>query len=309
MTVSLFRALVLTIFALLAWTSAPPLAQGGRGFYLSSDLGINFAPGFDFFGNSNAQGSLCFPFINPDPSSREAAGCPTMGSGWKSTFDSGQGILAGVAVGYRLGGPEERLGGRLRIEVEYVFRESVYDQTTPVLSSTTGVARDKLSNEAFRVVEYVGSLTSHNLFGNLYYEFANSSRVTPYVGLGAGYGVTHLDNGRIGARHQDWRQISTGSDLPNAYEVRRNLSGATSSFHGTNRDTMFGYQLLFGVDVALTETLSVGLKGRWADFGTMRYDGTLDMVLSSAVPEDYHNPREVDGVTLFAVSANLKVRF
>ena len=309
MTVFLFRALVLTILALLAWTSAPPLAQGVGAFYLSSDLGINFAPGFDFFGNSNAQGSLCFPFINPDPSSREAAGCPTMGTGWKSTFDNGQGILAGVGAGYRLGGPEDPLWGRLRIEVEYVFRESVYDQTTPILSSATGVTRDKLSNEVFRAVEYVGSLTSHNLFGNLYYDFTNSSRVTPYIGFGAGFGVTDLDNSRIGGRHQDWRQISTGSELPNAYEVRRNLAGTTSSYHGTNRDTMFGYQVLFGMDVALTETLSVGLKGRWADFGTMRYDGTLDMVLSTTVPEDYHNPREVDGVALFAVSANLKVRF
>ena len=309
MTVPLFRALVSTILAILACTSAPAQAQGGGGFYLSSDLGINFAPGFDFFGNSNAQGSLCFPFINPDPASREAAGCPTMGTGWKSTFDSGQGIVAGVGVGYRLGGPADRLLSRLRIELEYVFRESVYDQTTPILSGTTGVAQDKLSNEVFRAVEYVGSLTSHNLFGNLYYDFTNSSRVTPYIGFGAGFGVTDLDNSRIGGRHQDWRQISTGSDLPNAYELRRNLAGTTSSYHGTNRDTMFGYQVLFGMDVALTETLSVGLKGRWADFGTMRYDGTLDMVLSNAVPEDYHNPREVDGVALFAVSANLKVRF
>ena len=51
MNAFLFRAV---LFGFLAWATAPVLAQGGGGFYLSSELGINFTPGFDFFGNSNA---------------------------------------------------------------------------------------------------------------------------------------------------------------------------------------------------------------------------------------------------------------
>ena len=300
-----FRAVVLAVLALAA---APALAQTGGGFYLSSELGINFAPGFDFFGNSTDQGSVCDPFINPDAGSRAAAGCPTMGTGWKSVFDGGRGMVGGVAVGYRLGGGPDRLLNGLRIELEYVFRESVYDQTSPILSRT-GVARDKLSDEIYRAEERIGSLTSHNVFGNLYYDFATSSRLTPYVGFGAGFGATDLDNGRIWARNHDWRQINTARDLPNGDEVRRNLAGTTSSLHGNNRDTMVGYQLLLGVDVALSEAVSVGLKGRWAHFGTMRFEGTLDMLRSHDVPDGYVTRREVDGITWVAVSANLKYRF
>ena len=300
-----FRAVVLAVLALAA---APAPAQTGGGFYLSSELGINFAPGFDFFGNSTDQGSVCDPFINPDAGSRAAAGCPTMGTGWKSVFDGGRGMVGGLAVGYRLGGGPDRLLNGLRVELEYVFRESVYDQTSPILSRT-GVARDKLSDEIYRAEERIGSLTSHNVFANLYYDFATRSRLTPYVGFGAGFGATDLDNGRIWARNHDWRQINTARDLPNGDEVRRNLAGTTSSLQGSNRDTMVGYQLLLGVDVALSDAVSVGLKGRWAHFGTMRFEGTLDMLRSHDVPDGYVTRREVDGITWVAVSANLKYRF
>ena len=305
MTALLFRAIVL---AALALASAPALAHTDGGFYLSSELGINFAPGFAFFGNSTDQGSVCDPFINPDAASRAAAGCPTVGTGWKSVFDDGRGVLGGVAVGYRLGGGPSRLSKGLRVELEYVFRESVYDQTSPILSQS-GVARDKLSDEIYRAEERIGSLTSHNLFGNLYYDIANSSRLTPYIGLGAGFGVTDLDNGRVWARNHDWREISTARDLPNGEEVRRNLAGTTSSLHGNHRDSLFGYQLLLGVDLALTDEVSVGLKGRWAHFGTMRFDATLDMLRSHAVPDGYVSHRRVENIALLAVSANLKYRF
>ena len=305
MSFLVFRAVVL---AVLAMATAPALAQTDGGFYLSSELGINFAPGFDFLGNSTDQGSVCDPFVNPDAGSRAAAGCPTMGTGWKSVFDSGRGILGGVAVGYGLGGFPNRLLKGLRVELEYVFRESVFDQTSPILSQS-GVARDKLNDEIYRAEEHIGSLTSHNVFGNVYYDFANGSRLTPYIGLGAGFGVTDLDNGRIWARNHDWRQINTARDLPNGEEVRRNLAGTTSSLHASDRETLFGYQLLVGVDVALTDAVSVGLKGRWAHFGTMRYDGTLDMLRSHDVPEGYVSRREVDGIALIAVSGNLKYRF
>ena len=90
-----FRAVVLAVLALAA---APALAQTAGGFYLSSELGINFAPGFDFFGNSTDQGSVCDPFINPDAGSRAAAGCPTMGTGWKSVFDGTLDVLRSHAV-------------------------------------------------------------------------------------------------------------------------------------------------------------------------------------------------------------------
>ena len=42
MSALVFRAIVLAVLAL---ATAPALAQDNGGFYLSSELGINFAPG------------------------------------------------------------------------------------------------------------------------------------------------------------------------------------------------------------------------------------------------------------------------
>ena len=141
------------------------------------------------------------------------------------------GVSGRGAAGYRLGGGPDSLLNGLRVELEYVFRESVYDQTSPILSQS-GVARDKLSGEIFRAGEHVGSLTSHNAFGNLYDDFANRSRLTPYIGIGAAFGVIDLDNGGIWGRKHDWRQINTARDLPNGEEVRRDLAGTTSFVPG-----------------------------------------------------------------------------
>lgn len=295
-------------FIILFWGFTPAMAQMDGSFYLSTDIGMNFTPGFEFVGSSTDQGSVCDPFINPDAGSRQVAGCPTRGTGWKSVFSGGQGVLAGVAAGYRLGGRAGSLMNGLRIELEYVFRESTYDQTSTILSRS-GVARDKLSDEIYRAEERVDSLTSHSFFGNVYYDFRSRSRLTPYVGLGAGVSATDLDNGRIWARNHDWMQIETGRDLPNAEEVRRNLAGTTSSFQGRHRATLLGYQVLLGADVAVGESLSIGLKARWADFGTFRATGTLDVLRSHAVPEDYAHDREAGPIRLWGISLNLKHRF
>lgn len=297
------------IFVTATWAFAPSLAQAGSGFYLSSELGANFAPELDFLGDSTDGGSVCDLYINPLESSRQMAGCPGPGTSWKSVFDGTEGILAGAALGYRLWDRyPDRLWGRFRLELEYFFRDSEYDQTSPILSRS-GVARDKLSNEIAKAEERIGSITSHNLFGNLYYDFINSSRFTPYVGFGIGVGFTDLDNGRIWARNADPDKITTGAGLPNAEQIRQNLAGTTSSLQTTNSDTLFGYQVLFGVDFALTEAISLGVKGRWANFTTFRDDGRLDTLRSHEVPPEYENSREVDDIEMFGVSLSLKYHF
>ena len=66
------------------------------------------------------------------------------------------------------------------------------------------------------------------------------------------------------ARNPDPTAIATGAGLPNAAEIRRNLAGTTSVAQTELRDRLFGYQVLFGVDYALTESVSLGVKGRWS---------------------------------------------
>lgn len=128
-------------------------------------------------------------------------------------------------------------------------------------------------------MQRIGGLRSHNLFANLYIDFTNDSRFTPYVGFGVGFGRTDLEYDAAFARNDDPCAIRTGSDSstcpaihagsPN--DIQRNLAGTTTTESEELDDATFGYQILFGVDYELTETLLVGLKGRW-----VRYDAFRD---------------------------------
>ncbi len=179
--------------------------RADSGFYLRSDLGANFAPEAEFTGASNDRVSVCDEFINPSYASAEGQepGCTVPNRGaddsWKAVFDSAKGVLAGSAVGYRFGS-RPRLGGRyqleFRLEAEYFYRESQYDQTSPI-SSLTGVNFQKAQGELVQAEERLGSITSHNPFGNLYLNLASDSRFIPYVGFGAGFGIMSVDWGSV----------------------------------------------------------------------------------------------------------------
>ena len=94
------------------------------------------------------------------------------------------------------------------------------------------------------------------------------------MGFGVGVGLTDMDYGSVWARNPDPTAITTGAGLPNAAEIRRNLAGTTSVVQTELRDRLFGYQVLFGVDYALTESVSLGVKGRWVNFDSFS-DGTV----------------------------------
>ena len=122
---------------------------------------------------------------------------------WFTDFDGGQGILAGAAVGYSFAGQNSNvpLGG-LRVELEYFYRESKHDQSANL--AVRADPRALLALRRLRRIWYEGceerlnSITSHNLFGNVYYDFSNTSRFTPYIGIGGGVGVTEADWGATG---------------------------------------------------------------------------------------------------------------
>ena len=258
----------------------PAWAQKGSGFYLSSEQGASFASGLDFSGTSNDRESACDEFLNPwyllggDRCTKVNRG---EGDDWKNVFDGARGIVSGVALGYRL-------ESRFRLELEYFFYNSEYDQTTPV-TGADGVSFAKLGQEIERAEDRLGNLSSHNLFGNLYFDFINSSRFTPYVGVGAGVGFAAVDWGSIWARNADLGKITTGADFPFASNTqlvafRQNLAGTVSSAQSEISDTLFGYQVLLGADYALTERVSLGVKGRWVNYSSLSDDVVWDPLRS-----------------------------
>ncbi len=315
----------LTLFVAAMWILTAHSARAGSGLYLSSELGANFSPVLDILGMSNDRASVCDEFINPmfaavtETARYKNYNCtgPNRGAtgDWENAFDGAEGILAGMAVGYSLGEkyPDHFLG-RFRLEVEYFYRDTEYYQTSDV-PRAAGETADKLAQEIRTATDRIDSVSSHNLFGNLYVDFRTSSRLTPYVGFGVGVGFTDIGYGGVWARNPDPTAISTGAGLPNAAEIRRNLAGTTSVAQSELSDRLFSYQVLFGVDYALTESLSVGLKGRWVNFESFS-DGTVWDPLRSHVPNLRKDGSEpVSGwinsndIEMFGVSVNLKYRF
>ena len=326
------------MLVLATWVMAPGWAQAGSGFYISSDIGLNVSQGAKLTGASNDGASACDEFLNPNTS-----GCPDVGTDfvedWFTDFDGGQGILAGAAVGYSFAGQNSNspLGG-LRVELEYFYRESKHDETgdfgcTGGPMSTTCV---KDANGEFGmqgVQERLNSITSHNLFANLYYDFANTSRFTPYIGIGGGVGVTEadwasnwtrtLDQGvlRDGYSYADYAGKFTNATMDQYNEYISNLAGSSSNTATTLRDTLWGLQILFGVDYAVTEAMSLGLKGRWVKFNSfsdnlswnplrshapyVRFDGTRDNPTGPMI----QGSMSTSDIEFFGISVNMKYHF
>ena len=316
-------SLLLVVIVTYPFGATP--VQAGSGFYLSSELGANFASGVDQFGRDDDRASVCDEYINPY--FMQVPGCTDPdrgGDASKTVFDRAEGILAGAAVGYRLKDVyPDRLWGGFRFELEYFFRESEYDQVTSrVATRAQTVAKQR--GEIALAERRLGSITSHNLFGNLFFDLINTSRFTPYVGFGVGVGFTDLDWGGITARNPNPDEItsipanlcdSISDPACDANLIRRNLAGTATSEQTVLKDTLFGYQVLFGVDYALTEAVSLGVKGRWTKFNTFRDGDSWDRLRShesnlrrnGSEPVTYRF--KTDDIEFFGLSLNLKYHF
>lgn len=319
------RIFLLLIFVVVSYPFMAIPAQAGSGFYISSELGANFASGVDHFGSDDDRASVCDEYINPY--FVEVSGCTDPdrgGDASKTVFDRGAGILAGAAMGYGLRDAyPDSLWGGFRFELEYFFRESAYNQAT-TSAATRAQTIAKRRGEVALAEKRLGSITSHNLFGNLFFDLINTSRFTPYVGFGVGIGFTDLDWGSITARNSNPDEITSIPDnlcdsvsdpACDADRIRRNLAGTATSERNVLKDTLFGYQVLFGVDYALTESVSLGVKGRWVNFNTFRDGGSWDRLRSheSNLRLDESEPVTyrlmTDDIEFFGISLNLKYHF
>ena len=313
------------MFVLVTWMATSGWAQAGSGFYVSGDLGINIASGLDTTGTSNDRASVCDEYINPRY--REMERCTgtdrSVGGRWENEFDGATGILAGAAAGYSFAGQNQDSPlGSLRVEFEYFYRQSNYDQTANIPLGV-GTQGQKLRDEIVQATDRIGSITSHNLFGNLFYDFVNTGRFTPYIGVGGGVGFTNMEYGSVWARNEDSMnddgsyKISTGEELPNYDEIRRNLAGTVSVGQARLSDVLLGFQVLLVVDYAVTESTSLGLKGRWVRFGSFS-DDFIWNPLRSHPPylrkegpdrEPVSGRLKTDDIQFFGISLNMKYHF
>ena len=305
----------------IAWTAGPVQAEG---FYVSGELGMNFGESLETAGHDTDRSSVCDEYINPrfmtvsDTPGWENTNCtgPNRGSDsiWENKFGSDEGVLFGSAIGYHLA------DSRFRVELEYFYRDTGHDEASEITVSG-GQVLSKVVQEIVRAEEHIGDVSSHNLFANLYMDFANGSRFTPYVGIGIGFGFTELEYGGVFARDVDPTNITTGNAppggqaLPNAAQVQQNLAGTTTTESEDLDDTLFGYQVLFGVDYALTDSLLLGVKGRWISYDSFRDKDEWDQLRSHPSHlrrdggETVVYDIKTDDIELFGISLNLKYRF
>ena len=247
-------------------------------WYAGLAIGGNASPDVTVVSRSNDRASICDEFINPlaqSIPSCTAAGRGA-GDGWLAPFDGGAGFSAEGELGYRF-------SGRYRAALIYSYNATRFDQT---VSSTdaSGADFDKISNELAIGEESLGTASSHELFLAAFRDWPNASRWTPWAGVGVGMAWARKDFSWVWARSADPADISTGIGQPNGDEIRRNLAGTVSTGRASLRDRMTGYLAAVGVDRALGESLSLGLKLQWKQFGDFASGPYQGAVLRSHEP-------------------------
>ncbi len=233
----------------LVLSSGPVLAKDG--FYIGGELGIAVAPGMDIEAWDTDVATQCDKFINNDGSGDYlVTPVKTCGQSnrddfaWLQQFDGGSGILAGAAIGYRM--------GSFRVEGEYLYRNTTYDELDEGEAIRGNFQQGK--DKELRIVEGgVDDVLSHNFFANLYYDYRSDSKFTPYVGVGVGFSRVSLDFYNRWARHYEPDRIPTFDDAASGSDAEKDmlnerLVGTTTIGRAKLSDTLFGYQVLAGVD-------------------------------------------------------------
>ena len=228
-------------------------AAADNGLYLGLELGASSSSDMDVWGSANDVATTCDEFfVTRTPETR---GCDAPPSSWVNTIDGATGFLAGIQLGLRR--------GNWRFEGEYFHRNTDYDDINPVRVNDA-VLGNKLDQEIELAIAGVNNFSSHNLFANVYLDFRSHSQFTPYVGLGIGYGSVSMDYFQTWKRNDDPRYIRTFPNNPDGTisDLNRRLAGTTSIGDDELKDGLFGYQVLAGVDYAVNDALSLGLKLR-----------------------------------------------
>ena len=250
---------------------------------------------------------LLYPASTSPPASDEACRASTPTAILRNAFNPGGGVVSGLLFGYR--------ADRVRVEVEYLTRSQ--GPATAAVGATTDVAlqgKDTEWSDDQPPREWIRDYAAHQIFANAYYDFPNESPWTPYVGGGLGVAITTLNYANQFIRKPDaeYLRIDFETDWPDA--AKPAAAGTLSSLDTTVRQEAFGFQVLAGADYALTEHTSVGVTGRWAQFGHITDEATWDLIRSHApVQADGVTPfdttQRFEGISYLAVTVGLKYHF
>ena len=304
-------ALVTALCAALALIPDAAAAQTDRdGFYAGLQLGVAFPTALksvrSYVSHPTRCDILLYPSsVNPpvdDPACRDSRPGVT-----STEFDPGPGPAGGVMVGYAT--------GRLRFEMEYL-NASPGSAESPLGGTTSAALLSKSSEWSTEQppFEWIGEYTVHQMFANVYYDFLNDSRWTPFAGAGIGWAATDLNYYLqfIRKPEAEYLQIEFDPDWPDV--AKRAAAGTASILDTYAGESVFGYQVLAGIDYALSEHTSLGVALRWAQFDDVDHEAVYGVVRSHAgVLGDgvtpFDNELEFSGIGYQALTVNLKYHF
>ena len=279
---------------ILGSASLASAEESRRGFYIGIELGLTHAASMGSPLSGISHPTRCDSILYQQammtseiPKDNDCTST-TPRTIYTADFDPGIGFAGALSAGYTL--------DNLRFEVEYLHRRQGDDSS--LLPGTTDVTRGKGREWLEPPSAGISDFQANQLFVNVYYDFRNDSPWTPYLGAGLGWARTSLryENLYIRKSGQAYLDAVSGQNWPD--EVKLQAAGTTSYLNTRINKNLFGFQFLGGLDYALTEQVSIGLKGRWARFQNIRHNAVWNKIRS-------HEPVLADGVTPYRVRIKL----
>ena len=294
-------------FALAAAAAAFAPPAGAEGRYWGADVGAAFGSGVESTRTNVGVPTNCDQWLTPAatlPDGRTVPlplSDPYCGGGPRPlparavSFDLDVGAFVGLCAGIGR--------GPWRFEIE-AFHRSQGGEKRPLV-----VPGDDKQVEFVERSEEIGKASASGLFANVHYEFAPDRRFAPSLGVGLGALRVGLDYEATSIRNPDPAALLALQRNPNA-------AGTVSRADAALTDTLFGYQVVAGVDYALREGRAFTVKLRYVDaFGEFADGGKPWRPLrnheSTVAPggAPIHYGIEAGELGFWAISAGLRFAF
>lgn len=284
----------------LATLGGEAAAQSQRGFYYSTSVGVasgaSTAARVTGLNHPTRCDRLLYADPNDAPTDPECQSAES-GLGFVFTFEPETGLGGNAVVGYAL--------GALALELEAAQRHQIVHEAPLTLSAGAGAAITGKDTEWSTGLPPWGDLSEfrgRQLFVNAHYRLANSSRFTPYLGVGGGLARTdyrfYLGLLRKSVA-EGYLEVFGGSrQNPEASpEWQRRAAGSLSQLDAKVSDTGIGFQVLGGIEVGYSERVLFDLRARWVRVPEVDIDQQWLTIRS-------HAPVHSDGTTPFVSQLN-----
>ena len=310
-----FRLATSVAVVALSWFAATltATAQGQDGFYLRGDFGDSDALTIRGSMEGVDQPTRCDRLLYPDPTAlSDDPACSESASGVFATtaFDRGAETMTSataLALGYSR--------GWIRLEAE--LNNTVLGATSAPLVDAGRLASERV--DEWSAVEgpqaRVSGFSITDLFVNVLLDYKNSSRFTPFFGVGGGVSnvILVFDGFRVRRTLTDGFAPAGGADpaadtLIPAWQSR--AAGTADTVSLPLAESTAGTNLIGGVAFEADDRFSIALRGRYARYGDVRKPGRWDQMRSHApVLADGNTPATFDLVLGDIVYYSVTVSF